>query len=85
MTKTNGNGKSNNIRSDVVVLEADYDNATTTSKLLEKNKIDTLVSAIGVLNEERNQSQLNLIKAADVSACTNRFVISSYDMEHLRE
>ncbi|KAM0713397.1 hypothetical protein Q7P37_010359 [Cladosporium fusiforme] len=76
---------SHEIRPDVTVLEANYDNPNATSKLLEENKIDTLVCAIGVLSAERNQSQLNLIKAAADSAYTTRFVISSYDMEYLRD
>jgi hypothetical protein len=41
--------------------------------------------AIGVLDERSNRSQLNSIEAAARSACTHRFVIGSYEMEHLCE
>jgi hypothetical protein len=41
--------------------------------------------AIGVISETASKFQLNLIKAAEQSHCTHRFVIASYDMKHLRE
>ena len=66
-------------------MTADYDDVDATTRLLQDNKVDTLMCAIGVVNEKSNRSQLNLIKAAARSACTNRFVIGSYDMKHLRE
>jgi hypothetical protein len=67
------------------VLAADYDNIDATSKLLQVNNVTTLMCAIGVLNETASKSQLNLIKAAEKSHCTRRFVIASYDMQHLPE
>lgn len=73
------------MRHDVTVLEADYGKVKAMSKLLEEHAIDTLVCAIGVVSKERNANQLNLIRAAADSTCTTRYVISSYDMEHLRE
>lgn len=67
------------------IAAADYDDVDAITRLLEDNKVDTLMCAIGVLNERTNQSQLSLIKAAARSVCTRRFVIGSYDMKHLRE
>jgi hypothetical protein len=66
-------------------LAADYDDIDATSKLLQDNNVNTLICAIGILNETASKSQLNLIKAAEQSHCTRRFVIASYDMKHLRE
>lgn len=73
------------MRHDVRILETDYSNVEAMSKLLEERRIDTLVCAVGVVSKERNANQLNLISAAADSICTTRYVISSYDMEHLRE
>lgn len=68
----------------VELLKAEYNDVRATSRVLAEKKVDTLVCAIGVLTPEANETQLNLIQAASDSACTRRFVIGSYDMEHLR-
>lgn len=48
--------------------------------MLEHAGIDTVICAIGVATPETNTAQLNLIKAAELSKTTRRFVISSFDM-----
>ena len=40
---------------------------------------------MGVAMPESNEAQLNLIRASDESKSTRRFVISGFDMLHLKE
>lgn len=47
--------------------------------------MDTVICAIGVVTPDTNRAQLNLIKAAQQSKTTRRFVISSFDMLHQKE
>lgn len=72
-------------REGYTVVAADYDDVNAVTAILLDNKVDTLVCALGVLNETTNTSQLNLIHAASKSSATRRFVIGSYDMEAKRE
>lgn len=55
------------------------------SRALAEAKIDTIICAIGVFSPESSQVQQNLILAADKSPTTNKFVVASFDMLHLRE
>ncbi|KAF4998892.1 hypothetical protein FGRMN_2823 [Fusarium graminum] len=66
-------------------LKVDYDDADGITKELEAAGVHILISAIGVNTPEANQAQKNLIKAAERSTCTKRFVISSFDMLHVKE
>ncbi|KZL81204.1 nmra-like family protein [Colletotrichum incanum] len=56
-----------------------------TSKVLEENQIDTVISAMGVVTPNTNKAQINLVKAAQRSNSTKRFVVSAYDMLHTRD
>lgn len=47
--------------------------------------MDTVICAIGVATPETNKAQLDLIKAAQQSKTTRRFVISSFDMLQQQE
>lgn len=66
-------------------MAADYNDVNAVAIFLQDNNVDTLVCAVGVLNEKANTSQLSLIQAASQSRCTRRFVIGSFDMEYRRE
>ncbi|KAM0350613.1 hypothetical protein ACHAPU_003099 [Fusarium lateritium] len=69
----------------VSYLKVDYDDVDGITKALEAAGVYILISAIGVNAPESNQAQKNLIQAAELSACTERFVISSFDMLHVKE
>ncbi|VUC23602.1 unnamed protein product [Clonostachys rosea] len=66
-------------KSDVDVLLVHYGDVRATAQTLQQEKIDTLISAIGVRDEKASEAQLNLIRAAHLSATTRRFVVSAYD------
>ncbi|KAF6822214.1 nmrA-like family protein [Colletotrichum musicola] len=66
-------------------LAVDYKDIDAASKTLESNNIDTVISAMGVITAETSASQVQLVKAANKSSTTRRFVVSAYDMEHKRE
>lgn len=69
----------------ITYLNADYDDVQGTSDALEDAGVDTLICAIGVATPDTNKAQLDLIKAAQQSKTTRRFVISSFDMLQQQE
>ncbi|UPL00051.1 hypothetical protein LCI18_010985 [Fusarium solani-melongenae] len=66
-------------------LRVDYDDPDAIAKAFEEAGVNIVICAISVVNPEANQSQKNLILAAEKSATTERFVISSFDMLHVKE
>ncbi|KAI8650732.1 NmrA domain-containing protein [Fusarium keratoplasticum] len=66
-------------------LRVDYDDPDAIAKAFEEAGVNIVICAIAVVNPEANQSQKNLILAAEKSATTERFVISSFDMLHVKE
>ncbi|TEA19650.1 Oxidoreductase BOA1 [Colletotrichum sidae] len=69
----------------VQYLAVDYNDVQGTSSALETNQVDTVISAMGVVTAEASASQVQLVKAANKSSTTRRFVVSAYDMLHKRE
>lgn len=55
-----------------------YADIEGTTRCLEDNSIDTIVSAIAIESDETSQGQIDLITAADKSRVTTRFVPSEY-------
>ncbi|RSL74242.1 hypothetical protein CEP53_000349 [Fusarium sp. AF-6] len=66
-------------------LRVDYDDPDAIAKAFEEAGVNIVICAIAVVNPEASQSQKNLIHAAEKSATTERFVISSFDMLHVKE
>lgn len=69
----------------ITYLNTDYNDIQGTSDSLENADVDTVICAIGVATPDTNKAQLNLIKAAQQSKTTRRFVISSFDMLQRQE
>ncbi|KAK7227570.1 hypothetical protein V2G26_015573 [Clonostachys chloroleuca] len=69
----------------VKYLTVDYSSVASVQKALDEAQINTLVCAIGVVNEAANASQLRLIQAAASAEHTKRFIIASYDLLHKKE
>ncbi|GME46751.1 putative nmra-like family protein [Neofusicoccum parvum] len=63
---------------DVPVIAVDYSNVNNLRTALEENQVHTVVCALMVMDETAGQSQINLIKAADKSSSTKRFIVSEY-------
>lgn len=59
-------------------VQVDYDDIPAMTRMLEELKVDTIISAIGLVSDEISQSQLNLIEAADKSSATKRFIPSEF-------
>ncbi|KKK15762.1 hypothetical protein P175DRAFT_0428272 [Aspergillus ochraceoroseus IBT 24754] len=59
-------------------VEVDYRDVSALVRTLEQYEIDTVVSAISLYSDETSESQLNLIKAAEKSIPTRRFIPSEY-------
>lgn len=67
------------------LLKFDYEDIEGGSKALEEADISIVISTISVVTPATNQAQINLIRAAEKSSCTERFVVSSFDLLHLEE
>ncbi|KAK1655842.1 hypothetical protein BDP81DRAFT_305723 [Colletotrichum phormii] len=63
-------------------FEVDYANVDALKTFLEENDIHTVISAFGITATSLATSQLNLIKAADLSSATKRFIPSSFAMRY---
>ncbi|UPK95236.1 hypothetical protein LCI18_006171 [Fusarium solani-melongenae] len=57
--------------------ETDYDDIEGTAKMLDNNKVDTVISALTIAGPSAH-AQLNLIAAADKSSTVYRFIPSEY-------
>ncbi|KAM5522357.1 NmraA like family protein [Fusarium oxysporum f. sp. phaseoli] len=66
-------------------LKVDYNDPDAITKALEDAGVNILICAISVVSPKANQAQKNLIQAAERSSTTERFVISSFDMLHVKE
>lgn len=69
----------------VPLLLADYSNVGSLTNLLESNKIDTVISALAVLDDATSTVQLNLIEAAEDSSSTKRFIPSEFGLRYTEE
>jgi hypothetical protein len=59
-------------------VQINYDDIKSMTNELERHNIHTIISAISLVSDETSQSQLNLIKAAEKSVSTQRFIPSEY-------
>ncbi|KAI9900140.1 hypothetical protein N3K66_004402 [Trichothecium roseum] len=73
------------LKDGVKFLKVDYSDVEAMSRALAESKIDIIICAIGVFSPESSQVQQNLILAAEKSITTNKFLVASFDMLHLRE
>ncbi|KAJ5184465.1 hypothetical protein N7491_007670 [Penicillium cf. griseofulvum] len=69
----------------VPIEPTQYSNVESLAKFLEDNKIDTIVSAMAVVDDNSSSSQLNLIAAANQSLNTKRFIPSEYGIAYTEE
>ncbi|KAE8130896.1 hypothetical protein BDV38DRAFT_39282 [Aspergillus pseudotamarii] len=69
-----------NLVNQLTYLAVDYDDVGATAKTLEAAEVDTVICAFGIESDAVSEAQVNLIRAADMSGSTKRFVVSGYDM-----
>ncbi|KAH6957331.1 hypothetical protein DER45DRAFT_524823 [Fusarium avenaceum] len=62
-----------------------YDDTTSLKEFLEEHKVETIISAFGINATSLSRSQANLIKAADASSVTKRFIPSSFAIRYPRD
>ncbi|KAK7710200.1 hypothetical protein SLS64_002313 [Diaporthe eres] len=60
------------------VFNVDYSDIGALKSFLEEHNVHTVISAFGITATSLATSQLNLIKAADASSVTRRFIPSSF-------
>jgi saccharopine dehydrogenase-like NADP-dependent oxidoreductase len=60
------------------VIAVDYDDVDALQAVLEKHEINTVISALALHIIGVGSAQINLIKAADKSEPTKRFVTSTW-------
>lgn len=61
-----------------VSIAVNYNDVGSIACRLEENAVHTIISTLPMTSEECSQSQVNLIRAADKSTCTKRFIPSEY-------
>ncbi|KAI9648083.1 Oxidoreductase boa1 [Ciborinia camelliae] len=62
----------------VEVVQIDYSDVSSISKVLDKQKIHTVISALCIVTQEHSDAQVNLVHAAAASESVKRFVPSEY-------
>ncbi|RGP63747.1 hypothetical protein FSPOR_8353 [Fusarium sporotrichioides] len=63
----------------------DYSDVASLTTFLEEHNVHTVISAFGINAKSLATSQMNLIKAADASKTTKRFIPSSFAMTYPRD
>jgi radical SAM superfamily enzyme YgiQ (UPF0313 family) len=56
----------------------DYSDVDSLTKTLEEYNVDVVISTIFIFDEESGATETNLVKAAEKSKTTKRFVISNW-------
>ncbi|KAF7864005.1 hypothetical protein EAF04_006970 [Stromatinia cepivora] len=62
----------------VEVVQIDYSDISSISKVLDEHKIHTVISALCIVSQEHCDAQVNLVHAAAASKSVKRFVPSEY-------
>ncbi|KAL4891803.1 hypothetical protein BDV59DRAFT_59015 [Aspergillus ambiguus] len=66
-------------------IRVDYSDITSLVEILERHVVHTIISAIGLFDDATSQSQQNLIRAAEQSKETARFIPSEYSFIQTKE
>ncbi|XEV04650.1 hypothetical protein FSHL1_009937 [Fusarium sambucinum] len=64
------------------ILEVDYSNVEDLTQILVDNKVATIISTLFVTTD--GSTQVNLVKAAEASQCTRRFIPSIWGIPYSR-
>lgn len=68
---------------DVPALEVDYSNVEALRDILQSNNVSTVISTLDMI--AGTESEMALIKAADLSSTTRRFIPSSWGLKYTPE
>jgi len=68
----------------VKVLAIDYTSPESIASALKAENIDTVISTIGIFQEEQQKAQLNLIDGAVASGTVKRFAPSEFGLDYLQ-
>ncbi|KAF5006971.1 hypothetical protein FDECE_6687 [Fusarium decemcellulare] len=60
------------------IIVVDYNDVASLTKVLEDNKVDTVVSALSSMPDQGTPPEVNLVRAAEASQVTRRFVASNW-------
>jgi nucleoside-diphosphate-sugar epimerase len=72
------------IETDTPCIEVDYTSIPSLQAILEQHRIETVICTFGITSASLGISQLNLIKAAELSKETKRFIPSSFAIPYPR-
>jgi hypothetical protein len=75
--------KSDSTSSEAPVIGVNYSDVQATTKALEEHNVGTIISTLPLL--QSNDHELNLIKAAEASRTTKRFIQSSWGIPYTEE
>lgn len=71
-----------NTKTSIPHVVVDYNDVEDLVKVLEEHEIHTIISAFGINGTSLSISQANLIKAAESSSVTKRFIPSSFAIKY---
>lgn len=66
-------------------IEVDYGSIEALKAILEENPIHTIICTFSITGDSLSKSQFNLIKAAELSTETKRFIPSPFAIAYPRE
>ncbi|KAF2678502.1 NAD(P)-binding protein [Lentithecium fluviatile CBS 122367] len=62
------------------ILAVDYNDVDALTKVLEDNNVEVVISAIFIFDETSSATEINVVKAAEKSKTTTRFIISNWGL-----
>jgi hypothetical protein len=68
----------------VKVLAIDYTSPESIASVLKSENIDTVISTLGIFQEEQQKAQLNLIDGAVASGTVKRFAPSEFGLDYVQ-
>ncbi|KAL9087171.1 MAG: hypothetical protein Q9165_006822 [Trypethelium subeluteriae] len=60
------------------VLVVDYNDVDALAKIFEQNNVEVVISAIFIFDDTSSASEINVVRAAEKSKTTKRFIISNW-------
>ncbi|KAJ6787003.1 hypothetical protein PWT90_07428 [Aphanocladium album] len=64
------------------IIPTSYDSVPALTELLTSHGVDAVICAFSLHAQATSDAQVNLIRAAEESACTNRFIPSEFNVDY---
>lgn len=61
-------------------LHVNYDDVSELHSILEKNGVEVVISCLNLTDPTISEAEINLVRAAQLSDCTARFIASQWSI-----